>query len=354
MINKKIVIYLFLFIINSVKSKRINIDLFKTEQNIYIGNMTIGEHGKSYRFLIDTGSPFIWVPDHYVKKHEYYEKTTSFEYSYNISTKISYINGFNITCNFNNENFYINNNIIKNLTFGLCSTFYPSYENYPFDGIMGLGYFNKELQAPIYDKDKNITMGIDTIFKQMDNIINDKLFTLWFDNEIGQLTLGEIESNKYKGDISWLNVNNDNKTIPWFTDFDNISFKNMSFNNNYITHIDSGNSDIYVPTNIFYKLNNDLLYNFNGSIYNEYNRYCVNYISTDNIYDYNITFISKNNIFSISPYDYIYIDSESQKFCSRIMNSNTNNTITLGVPFLQKYFSIYDFNNFKIGLANRN
>lgn len=67
----------------------------------------------------------------------------------------------------------------------------------------------------------------------MDNIINDKLFTLWFNN-----------------------------------------------------------SDIYVPINIYYKINN------------EYNRYCFNNISADNIYDYKILFkFYKNSNLFISIYN---------------------------------------------------
>jgi hypothetical protein len=50
----------------------------------------------------------------------------------------------------------------------------------------------------------------------------------------------------------------------------------------------------------------------------------------------------------LEPNDYTYILNKT--IYSRIIINNNDNKV-LGLPFLQKYYSIYDFQNKKVGLS---
>lgn len=62
----------------------------------------------------------------------------------------------------------------------------------------------------------------------------------------------------------------------------------------------------------------------------------------------NISIYLNNNEFILNPKDYTYMLNNT--IYSRIIINNNNN-IVLGLPFLQVYYSVYDFENKKIGLA---
>lgn len=80
-----------------------------------------------------------------------------------------------------------------------------------------------------------------------------------------------------------------------------------------------------------------------------YDHISNSYIFKDDKKLKNISIYLNNDEFILTPKDYTY--NLNKNIHSKFIINNNNN-IVLGLAFLQKYYSIYDFNNKKICLAN--
>lgn len=329
MIIKNIIIILvFIKIINCI-----NIDFVSYESIslIYRTNIINKNDGNLFNFLIDTGSPYTWIPGIKSKNHNYYnnEKNNKNPISNNIS--IIYNGGDNIKISIYESILYINNIEINNVSLGITNyeSNKKSFSYRLFDGILGLGGFSGN-ETIINSFIKNI------ITYQMFNqkIIERNLFSLYVNKtdrkygdlnmKGGEISFGKFDNSKYNGIIKWYDIYNENNIYYfWSLNLSNIII-NETLNINNKVLIDSGTNSIVFNKDICDKIHKQI-----GGLYNE-------------------TIYLNNNQFILKPKDYTYILNNT--IYSKIIINNNNN-IVLGLPFLQKYYSVYDFENKKIGLA---
>lgn len=335
-------IILFIYILFNIV-KALNINISNLHGFKLISNLEINNINNSFTFLIDTGSPYTWVPGYKIGNHKYMDNKTSKLLETNL--KGQYSGGSNISFSLYKDDFYINNKIIKNTTFGLTTYESNDFINYDFDGIIGIGGF--------MDNEKNINKFIINMitynmYKQ--NIINNNVFSLY----INFTKYGEV--NKHGGNLEFGNYNKSNRIIEWLDlikndelfcfwaiNLTNIEIMNKTFNINNITITDSGTSDIIINEKLFKEINEYI-----GGTYNKkYNRYIIKNCNKLN----NINLYIQNKIFTLKNIDYTFIYNNT---CFSKIIYNTNGQNILGLPFLQRYYSIYDFENKRIGFSKNN
>lgn len=323
-----LIVLIYIEIINCIKIKYFSYDSYNL---IYKTNIINKSQNNSFNFLIDTGSPYTWILGNKIK-----------------SSKFKKLPIENISIPFNNgdvDNFtmydiklYLNN-ISFDTKMGIS---YNDKINFVrlFDGMIGLGGFEANDENINHFKNR-------TIIYRMTNqkIIKNNIFSLYInktninkgDYNIngGDLIFGGIDNSKYEENIKWYDTK-----FFWSLNLSNITI-NKTLNINNIIKIDSGTEGF-----VFNKSVCDIIHEQIGGTYNENTGLYV-FKDIDKVKN-NISIYLNNDKFILTPNDYTY--KFNNTFYSNFIVNNNNN-IVLGLPFLRKYYSIYDFDNKKIGLA---
>lgn len=343
-IKNVIIILTYIYITNCIN---IEIVAYDSISLIYRTNIINNDGNIFFNFLIDTGSPYTWIPGVKREYHNHYNVTNLNKIPIDNNITVTYNSGDKINFSIYDINLYINNISISNAQVGI--TYYESkHFERVFDGILGLGGFYGNDKTIEYYKKKIIT-------SQMVNqsIIKNNIFSLYINKTHknfgdlnmngGKINFGEIDKNKYNGNIKWYHIYNEkNIYYFWSLNLSNITINETLYINNRVL-IDSGTNFIFFNNSICDKIHNQI-----GGIYNKN----INSYIFENVKKLkNISIYLNNDEFILTPKDYTYILNNT--IHSKI-SINDNNNVVLGLPFLQKYYSIYDFDNKKIGLAESN
>lgn len=343
-IKNILIILTFIKIINCCISLEIaNYDIFLLKtSNINNENIT-------FRLLIDTGSYYTWVSGVDINNHlHHYYKITSKDKKNLISKNItrSFNSGDKINFSLYKFNLKLSKNInINNMPIGITN--YETISNTIYDGFIGLGgfYGNRTFV-------KSIKNNIITKFMVKQKIIKNNIFSLYINDTNteygllningGKIMFGEIDQ-KYKNNIKWYKIYiKDDIYYFWNLFLNEIVINGKKTKINDKVSIDSGTSDIVFNKYICDELHKQI----NGKYNDQYKRYIIN--------EYNdlkeINFNLNGDNYTLKPNDYSYLLNGT--IYSRIIFNENGNKV-LGLPFLQKYYSIYDFDNEKIGLSEK-
>lgn len=295
--------------------------------------------------MIDTGSYYTWVSGikNNNSNHNYY-KLKENDKNELIEKNIdgTFNGGDNLVFSLYNFNFTFYENInINNIPIGLSNYESELFSNINIDGIIGLGgFFGNETVI------NNNINNIITHFMVEQKIIEYNMFSLYINTTNtgynmlnmygGEIIFGNY-NKKYKNKIKWYNIyNKDNIYYFWNLFLNEISINGYKNIVDDKILIDSGTSDIVFNKKICDKIHKQI----NG----KYQRYII-----DNYNDLkNISFNINGDEYILEPNDYTFILNKI--IYSKIIINNNDNKV-LGLPFLQKYYSIYDFENKKIGIA---
>lgn len=301
-------------------------------------------NNNSFNFLIDTGSPYTWVSGLKSKYHDHYNVKNE-QLKTNEKKNVTYSGGTQISFSIYNSSFYINDKSVKNFPLGV--TFYESIllDVRSFDGIIGLGGIHGNNSEINYLMKYILTYNM---VKQ--KIIKNNIFSIYINttngdyNNLnlygGELIFGSIDNSKYIDNIKWYEIyNNNNIYYFWNLKLNIIEINNSLIYINDKIQLDSGNAYLAFKENIFNDINKQI-----ESIFNESTgMYMINNKKKLK----NIIFHLNNDKYILTPDDYTY--NYNNNIYSRIIINNYENY--LGLPFLQKYYSIYNFEDKKIGLA---
>lgn len=316
----------------------------------YYGEISLGTPPQKFKVVFDTGSSNLWVPSKKCsstscKLHKTYDssKSTTFSSNNTIFT-IQYgsggVSGFISTdlLNIGNEGVSVNFAEItkeKGLSFLLAK----------FDGIFGLGW---------------PSISVDTIIPPFQKLYNsgeldENLFAFYLGDMTGQdgeLTLGNYNSEKFSGTISWIPLNAE---TYWQVSLNGIMYNGEIISTTKRAILDTGTSLLAGPTNEVEPFLKQIGATKIMPWIQEYKVDCNN---IDNLPD--LTFNLNGRHFTLSPNDYILnMVSKGKKTCLVAvmpfdMPSGREPLWILGDVFLRKYYSIYDFGNKRIGLALAN
>ncbi|SBS87734.1 plasmepsin, putative [Plasmodium ovale] len=318
------------------------IELDEIANLVFYGEGEVGDNHQKFSLLFDTGSANLWVPSKKCKSSacknkNLYDSSKSKTYEKD-GTEVELLYGSGSIKGFFSKDI---------VTLGYLSAPYkfveatdtddlePVYGNIEFDGILGLGW-------------KDLSIGaVDPIIIEMknQNKIDHALFTFYLsvnDKESGYLTIGGIEDKFYQGEITYEKLNHD---LYWQIDLD------MHFGNTTMTKanaiIDSGTSSITAPTTFiteFFKDKNVIKVPF-----------IPFYITTcDNKEMPTLKFTSGSNTYTLEPEYYmdpLFDIDETLCIVDIIPVDIDENTFILGAPFMRKYFSVFDYDNERVGFA---
>ncbi|KAJ9646132.1 hypothetical protein H2204_000794 [Knufia peltigerae] len=226
-------------------------------------------------------------------------------------------------------------NYTLHMGFGLASTASDDFNNYPMDGILGLG-------RPSSD-----ALGTPTIMEVLDqqgnlskNIIGVHLQRASDGTKDGQITFGGIDSSKFSGKLGYTKVANDASwEIP--ADDAGVDGKAVGFTGKSAI-LDTGTSYILMPPSDAQKLHSLIPGSTqNGEIF------VVPCSSNVNLY-----FTFSGVRYAVSPKDYVGQDLGNG--CqSKVIGHQAfgPDEWILGDVFLKNVYTVFDFDNNQIGLG---
>lgn len=204
-----------------------------------------------------------------------------------------------------------------------------------FDGIFGLGF-----NAISVDKTKT---PLDNMISQ--RAIKKGLFGFYLSGQGAEgstFTIGDIDTDHVDGEITWLPVTREGY---WQVALDGASVGTDSIANNGQAVVDTGTSLIALPTEVAKQINTKLkalpIIKING----------IRFIKCSGLPD--VTFKLGGREFTLKNEEYATTKFLFGYCISPFIGLDTpNNLWIIGDTFLRKFYSIYDLDNKRVGLAN--
>lgn len=318
----------------------------------YYGKVKIGTPGKEFLVIFDTGSSNLWVPQVHCKNCGYwfigggkskYDSALSSSFVKDGSDfHIQYGSG-DVKGIFSVDTVTLANDItVTNQKFAEVQNaggLGVGYMMGKFDGILGLGF------------DCLALGGAKTVFKNAIDQGQAAQSTFAFylgDNKDGELTFGGYDDDKFTGEIDWIYL-----SFPgyWQIDIDNVSVG--SYTSDATSGIvDSGTSLITGPTAQVHTIANKI--GAKANMMGEYTIDCEKVADLPAL-EFNIG----GKVYAVPGKDLVI---QSQGTCLFAMMGldipKTNNPDApdwiLGDVFMRLYYTIFDYENKRVGLATPN
>jgi len=299
---------------------------------------------------MDTGSSDIFVPNKdctsaTCRNHNVFDSTKS-------STFKNEGNPWNITFGIGSasgvtgiENVKIGDFTAKNQIFGLADNL--SDDNIPFvhDGVLGLAF----------DTLNTLDNGSPTLIS---NLINQQQMNPLFSfhlsrtsdfNDQGTLTLGGVDTDNFKGDITFNNVLDTpgiNTKGFWLINLDDASVNGKSLSlTGRKAIIDTGTSVMLLPDSDAAEVNGQIP----GATFDSTAGAFIIPCENKNVVALKFGGVS----FAIDPRDLIVMPINGTSCVSSILPGfNQNDTWLVGVPFIKNVYSVFNVKTPSIGFAN--
>jgi len=312
----------------------------------YYGLVSIGNPGKSFKVIFDTGSSNLWVPrvgcSHcgfpIIAPKTKYDPDHSSTYGEDGAVfQITYGSG-SVSGKFGTETVDFGGITVTNQRFGMIEDaggLGLAYLAGKFDGILGLGFSSISID------------GATTVFE---NAISQKStetpqFAFWLgtkDGEDGELTFGGYDDSKFKGDnLHWVNLVS---ATYWEIALESISVGTEVFQSDTTGIIDSGTSLITGPSSMIQELAHEV-----GAKRSLLGQYTVDCTQTDNLPEVIFTIDGTN--YNLSSKEYVIESGGTCLFAFMGLDIPSGPAWILGDVFMRKYYTVFDVAEQKVGFA---
>lgn len=229
-----------------------------------------------------------------------------------------------------------------NLTFGLVSNASSDFEDYPMDGILGLGRSNSSTTGTL--------TAMETIAEShslQSNIIGISLQRSSDGAKDGEITFGGVDDTKFTGNITYTDTSPG--TTLWQIPLDDavVNGEPLNFTGKSAI-VDTGTSYIFLPPSDAAAIHT--LIPGSATSGENFKIPCSSNVTVE----FTISGIS----YSISPKDYVGsgADSTGTTCYSNIIGVQTAGTDNwlLGDVFLKNVYTVFDFDQNRVGFAARN
>jgi hypothetical protein len=308
----------------------------------YHGDIHVGTPSQKFTVVYDTGSGNLIVPgsdciDAACKKHNRFKHQESSTYSEVGCSADHPTDG--LTIHFGTG--HVTGKCVQdNICIGsLCSTgtFIASTEeslfpfaSFTFDGVLGLAT-NEMAHAPAFSLMNRMLHG---------NLLKEPLFSVFLsdsDEEASMITFGEIKREHMASELFWVPVSR--PSGYWEVQIKDITLdsKRQHICENCYVAVDTGTSQLAGPSEIVDKLKAKLNVESDCS-----NRHKLP----------DLGFVVGSHILHLKPDDYL----EESGACSLALMSldvppPKGPLFVFGIPFLQKFFTVYDHAQKRVGFA---
>jgi cathepsin D len=304
----------------------------------YFSTLRFGSSAQEMHMLIDTGSTNTWVFGSDCKSdscsiHNTFGKSDSSTLStttqpFDLAYGTGKVEGTMA------EDKVAFANYTLELEFGLVKTASDDFNNYPFDGILGLG--------PASSND----LGAQTVMQALDqqaglknNILGVHLQRASDDAKDGQLTIGGLDNDKFRGDISYTKTKS---SSGWEINIDDVFVGGQACKfTSKSALIDTGTSYALMPPS-----DAKALHALIPGSANSGESYTVPCDATTTV-EVSISRVK----YAISPKDYVGKRSSANTCASNIIGHQPfgPNQWILGDVFLKNVYAVFDFDQDRIG-----
>lgn len=333
--------------------------------HIYYGPVTLGSTGQQLKVVFDTGSANLVVPSVSCKTPGCLSRRNGQSFDPAKSNSGAFVTSSGIKTDMEHaRNLAVGfaSGQVKGSAYedriciagGMCANqakfLLADYESddfadYEFDGILGL--------AP--DGPLSLGQGFSVLDDlAQEGVLTDRIFAFHLsgtDDEDSEVTLGGFNTNRMTGELTWLRANTDRG--GWGVDMSDMTVggkqqgicSSMS-GNACLAQLDSGCAGIGLPEGMTEKLAKQI--GFTATI-----KQC----SYPDWYLPTIGFVLGGNNFELHPHEYVDVSNEATKcrlhFHDLPKDGFTGaSPVVLGHPFLLRYYSVYDREQLRIGLAS--
>jgi hypothetical protein len=310
----------------------------------YYGEVEIGTPPQKFTVVFDTGSSNLWVPKVNCQNCGYWfinggkakfdnSKSTTYQHdgsdfhiTYGSGSVQGYFSVDHVTLA---QDFVISNQKFAEVQ--NAGGLGVGYIMGQFDGILGLGFEGLSLG------------GATTVFKNAidQNLVAQPVFAFSMgDNADGELTLGGYDDSKFTGEITWVNLS---AATYWQIDIANISVGSYSSG---VTNgiVDSGTSLITGPSTAIAQIATSA-----GAMRNIMGEYTIDCARLESLPS--LDFSINGKTFSVPGKDLVIQSAGTCLFAMMAMDIPTGPKWILGDVFMRKYYTIFDYENKRVGFA---
>ncbi|XP_040350927.1 pregnancy-associated glycoprotein-like isoform X1 [Herpailurus yagouaroundi] len=311
----------------------------------YVGTISIGTPPQEFKVIFDTGSSDLWVPSIYCSSpacanHNVFNPLRSS--TFRISGRPIHLQYGSGTMSgflaYDTVRFGGLADVAQ--AFGLSLREPGKFMEYAvFDGILGLAYPSLSLRGtvPVFDN----------LWKQ--GLISQELFAFYLskkDEEGSVVVFGGVDHSYYSGDLNWVPVS---KRLYWQLSMDSISMNGevIACDGGCQAIIDTGTSLLIGPSHVVFNI--QTIIGANRSYSGEY------------VVDCDAANTLPDIVYTINGIDYpvpasAYIQEGPQGTCYSGFDESGDSLLVsdswiLGDVFLRLYFTVFDRENNRIGLA---
>lgn len=316
----------------------------------YFGEISIGSPAQKFVVVYDTGSGNLLVPgqsckDSACEKHTQFDKSKSSTYKAKNCDGKPVVGGQSddeLTITFGTG--HITGKCVEDkICLGsLCSTgaFVSATEesaqpfaSFSFDGVLGLG---RDVLS--HKPDYSLMSRLVT-----HNQLVQPLFSVFLsdsDEEASEITFGQVKQEHMSSELFWVPVHT--SSGYWEVEIDDITFDNKptTMCEKCRVAVDTGTSQLAGPTDTVHKLREELDVKSDCSNFHELPK---------------LGFAIGDKVLNLDPIDYVD-KSDGEDSCSISMMDldvppPKGPLFVFGIPFLQKFYTVYDHANDKVGFA---
>jgi len=334
------------------KAKVVHSSLSRTKnvhKTAYFGKLTIGNPKQAFSVVFDTGSANLMVPSEDCKStacqshKRFQEASSSTVHQVNCDgsdikpgtdpdeVTITFGTG-HITGRCLQDDVCIGNLCAKAALIVSTDESRQPFASFAFDGVLGLA-LEKMSQGPMFSVMSRLSQG---------QSLQRPLFSVFLsdtDKENSEITFGDMKKEHMASEVYWVNVNP--TSGYWEVQIEDITLDNkpQKLCQECRVAVDTGTSQIAGPTTVINALSS--LLNVQSD--------CSNYKSLPKL-----GFIIGGLVLNLAPRD--YIDKSDDDYCDVSLMSldvppPKGPLFVFGIPFLQKYYTVYDYNTSRVGFA---
>eukprot|EP00736_Rhodelphis_marinus_P014258 Rmarinus@m.21898 len=311
----------------------------------YYGHVDIGSPPQTFRVIYDTGSSNMWVPSSLCRDlacllHNQYDHTLSDTYKANgTEFKIEYgsgpVSGFFSQDGISLGGLHVEEQSFAEVTDEPGLTFVAGQ----FDGIIGLGFpsISVQGQVPVF----NTLMDA--------GLVEENLFAFWLGRHHltemgGAITLGGVDNSFFTGDVHWTPLS---AHTYWEVTGEEFRIGDEVLATDLECAIDTGTSLITAPTPVVERVFKEV-----GVIFEIAGQGYVRCSDIPSMPTLSFTFNGKN--FELEAEDYVLNVEGTCVMGVMALDYQVGgkDLYIVGDVFLSRYYSIYDYDNGRVGFAD--
>ena len=316
----------------------------------YIGPVEV--NGQTFQVIYDTGSNLLWVPSSDCGstcsgRSEYSGRSADTGQNFNVR----YGSG-DVTGDLVHAPVTLADASLSSFKMGLANDVqFQDFQSSEFDGILGLAW-------PSLSASEDVPSLVPSLYGA--GQIPQNLFTIYLapDGSGGELSLGEIDETRYHGELSWLPL----IAEQWWTvNLDGVQVDSVpALSRSQVAILDSGTSLIVGPQTQVSALVGSIQARAGVPVYYDSNSQVYSIHCSDVKSLPNLTFAlsgadNQQYLYTMPGPSYVLkaLSSDRSACPLALQGSNGLGHVDwiLGDPFLRTFYSVYDYQGSRVGLA---